>query len=56
MGAKPFHTKLQTEVYHNNNECTERNNIELHNKVSGPGKLRLCYRCKELNAKKGKDK
>lgn len=47
----PFHSKLPgTEVYHNNNKCTEGNNIESYNRVSGTGGLRLCEGCKDLNA------
>ena len=46
-----FHSKKAgTDVYHNNSKCTEGNNIETYNKVSGTGNLRLCARCKELNA------
>jgi hypothetical protein len=37
-------------VYHNNNQCTEGNNIEARNWRSGTGNKRLCERCKELNA------
>jgi hypothetical protein len=47
----PFHSKLPgTEVYHNNNKCTVGDNIESYNVVSGPGGLRLCAECKNLNA------
>jgi len=38
-----------TEVYHNNSQCTERNNIESENIVRGTGGLRLCSHCKALN-------
>ncbi len=51
MQVSPFHSKKAgTEVYHNNNKCTEGNNIESYNKVPGTGGLRLCSRCAELNA------
>ncbi len=47
----PFHSKKAgTEVYHNNSRCTEGNNIESYNKVSGTGNLRLCDPCSKLNA------
>jgi len=50
MKVDPFHSKKPgTEVYHNNDKCTEGNNIESYNLVSGIGGLRLCERCKELN-------
>ena len=52
MKVNPFHSKKPgTEVYHNNNRCTEGNNIEPENKVPGTGGLRLCESCKERNAK-----
>lgn len=48
--VSPFHSKKPgTKVHHNNNKCTEGNNIESYNKVSGTGGLPLCERCKELN-------
>jgi len=46
----PFHSKKPgTEVYHDNDKCTEGNNIESYNKVQGTGGLRKCDRCKELS-------
>lgn len=34
--VSPFHSKLPgTRVYHDNNSCTEGNNIEARNRVSG---------------------
>lgn len=49
--VSPFHSKKAgTSVYHNNNKCTEGNNIERENKVSGTGGLSLCSHCKKLNA------
>ena len=45
----PFRSKLPgTKKHHNNNRCTEGNNIERHNRVSGTGGLPLCDRCKQL--------
>lgn len=47
----PFHSKLSgTRVHHNNNKCTEGNNIESHNRKSGTGGHPLCERCKRRNA------
>lgn len=52
--VKEFHSKKAgTAVYHNNSKCTEGNNIETYNKVSGTGNLRLCNNCNDLN-KQGK--
>lgn len=53
MKVQPTHSKLSY-VYHNNNRCTERNNIELKNLEKGigtyKGKTReLCKHCKRLN-------
>ncbi len=51
MKVNPIYSKKSgTEVYHNNNKCTERNNIEKQNVKQGTGGLRLCNRCHELNA------
>lgn len=50
MKVAPFHSKKEgTEVYHNNDKCTEGNNIESYNKEPGTGGLRLCERCQELD-------
>jgi hypothetical protein len=47
----PFHSKKPgTDVHHDNNLCTEGNNIESYNRVEGTGGLRLCSACAELNA------
>jgi hypothetical protein len=48
----PFHSSEKTEVYHNNSECTEGNNIEKRNLVSGTGGKRLCEACARLNGAK----
>ena len=47
----PFHSvKPNTpNVYHDNNACTEGNNIE--NKRDGTGNRPLCKRCAELAGK-----
>jgi len=51
MKVAPFHSKRPgTVVHHNNNKCTEGNNIESYNKRPGTGGHPLCERCKELNA------
>ena len=44
--VKPFHTKEKTDVYHNDNKCTEGNNIEKYNKRPGTGGKRKCKGCK----------
>jgi hypothetical protein len=44
----PFHSKLDTEVYHNNDACTVGDNIESYNKESGTGGKRLCRQCADL--------
>jgi len=45
----PFHSKKPgTKVYHDNSSCTEGNNIEKENKVSGTGGLPKCDHCKRL--------
>lgn len=50
----PFYSKRKgLKVYHNNNKCTEGNNIERENLRQGTGGRRLCKRCKKLN-KEGK--
>lgn len=44
-----FHSKKPgTKVHHNDNKCTEGNNIESYNKAPGTGGLPLCQRCREL--------
>jgi len=50
MKVAPIHSKKPgTKVHHNNDQCTERNNIEKKNVEQGTGGLPLCGRCKELN-------
>lgn len=44
-----FHSKLPgTKKYHDQSTCTEGNNIETKNKVSGTGGLAKCDSCKEI--------
>ncbi|MGR3464256.1 hypothetical protein [Limimaricola sp.] len=46
----PFHsTKPGTSVYHDNNQCTEGNNIERSNRASGTGGHPKCSHCKRLS-------
>jgi hypothetical protein len=49
MRVKPFHSSEPTLVFHNNNKCTEGNNIEDRNWRAGEGGKRLCKRCRDLN-------
>lgn len=44
-----FSIEKGAEVYHNNSECTERNNIEARNIRAGNGGKRLCAHCAKLN-------
>ena len=51
MRVSPFHSKLPgTKVHHNNNKCTEGNNIESYNRKEGTGGFPLCEGCKKKNA------
>jgi len=51
--VQPFHSKRSGKVYHNNDKCTEGNNIERANRAPGTGSGRhLCKRCKRLNQKR----
>ena len=47
----PWHSKRESDrkVYHNNTKCTEGNNIETYNKVSGTGNRPICEHCDRLN-------
>ena len=38
-------------VYHNNDKCTERNNIESYNIAHGTGGFQLCEHCARLPAR-----
>ena len=49
MKVNPFHSKLPgTSVYHDNNQCTEGNNIEASNRAAGTGNLPKCQHCARL--------
>ena len=44
-----FHsTRLGTKVYHDNNKCTEGNNIETQYRKAGTGGHAKCDHCKKL--------
>jgi hypothetical protein len=47
----PFHSKLEQDrnVYHDESTCTEGNNIEPRNRVSGTGGRPKCSRCREIS-------
>ncbi len=48
--VSPFHSTRPGEtVHHNNDKCTEGNNIEAHYRASGTGGRRLCQRCASLS-------
>lgn len=51
MKVAPTHSIKRT-VYHNNNRCTERNNIESENLRQGTGGKTLCKKCERLNKAK----
>jgi hypothetical protein len=46
----PYHSKAPNDrkVYHDHNDCTEGNNIESYNKVSGTGGYPRCEHCQRL--------
>lgn len=44
----PFYSRVQRDVYHDNDACTEGNNIEARNRVSGTGGLPQCAHCRRL--------
>ncbi|MCK4887867.1 MAG: hypothetical protein KAS96_10810 [Planctomycetes bacterium] len=46
--VKPTHSP-KSDVYHDNNKCTERNNIETRNIKPGTGGNRKCKHCKDLD-------
>lgn len=49
--VSPFHSKKPgaPQVYHDNNQCTEGNNIETANKVAGTGGRPKCAHCTRLS-------
>ena len=48
----PIYSVKETDrkVYHNNDQCTERNNIEKENIRQGTDGRPLCNHCEKLNA------
>jgi hypothetical protein len=46
-----WHSKRPNDpnVYHNNDKCTEGNNIETYNRVPGSDGRPLCKHCEKLN-------
>jgi hypothetical protein len=51
MKVAPFHSSRPGEtVHHDNNRCTEGNNIESYYKKSGTGGRPLCKHCERLDA------
>ena len=51
MKIKSYNAK-NSDVYHNNSDCTEGNNIERVNLQQGTGGKRLCKKCANLNSPK----
>jgi hypothetical protein len=49
MRVNPWHSIKQNR-HHNNNRCTEGNNIESYYRRSGTGGKPLCHHCFTLNA------
>lgn len=47
----PFHSKQPNDrnVYHDNDKCTEGNNIERRNRVAGTGGRPKCQHCQRLS-------
>jgi hypothetical protein len=50
--ARPIHSARETDnkVYHNNDQCAERNNIEETDVRPGTGGLPMCDNCNRLNS------
>ncbi len=48
--VSPYHSKAPNDrkVYHDHDNCTEGNNIESYNKVSGTGEYPRCEHCQRL--------
>ena len=51
MKVNSYNAK-NSDVYHNNSNCTEGNNIEKGNLQQGNGGKRLCKKCSTLNSPK----
>ncbi len=51
MQKQPWHsTKSGQDVYHDNDKCTEGNNIESYYWAAGTGGRRKCAHCARLDA------
>ena len=46
--TSPWHS-VKSNKHHNNNSCTEGNNIETENRRTGTGGKPLCKTCEGLN-------
>jgi len=46
--VNPFHSEKQS-VHHDNDSCTEGNNIEKKNRKEGTGGKPKCNHCKKLS-------
>jgi len=46
--VNPFYSTQERNVHHNNDACTEGNNIETRYRASGTGSLPLCIPCSNL--------
>jgi len=51
MKIAPWHSKRDNDpkVYHDETKCTEGNNIETSNKVSGTGGRPKCAHCRSIS-------
>jgi hypothetical protein len=51
LKAPPWHSKLPSDrrVYHDETRCTEGNNIERYNRVSGTGGRPKCSHCRQIS-------
>jgi hypothetical protein len=48
--APTYSAERGRDRYHNNDKCTERNNIETYNLRQGTDGRQLCHHCAKLNA------
>lgn len=51
MRTNPWHSVKDNTKHHDNNKCTEGNNIERENWRSGTGNRPLCKHCADLDRK-----
>jgi hypothetical protein len=51
MKTYPWHSRRPSDkpVFHDETRCTEGNNIEQYNRVSGTGNRPKCSRCREIS-------